>query len=173
MPEARRSIPVDERQALPKTLRMSVRHSHTSIDCHDAFTLSQWWRRILDYEMDPEDPNLPGHEECAIHDLETGHTLLFLEVPDGALPAKRIHLDVRPRERTQEQEILWLQQQGAVAVADHRGQYGPGTGWLTMADPEGNQFCVLRSDAERAAMDSPPDIDGVAAGDADGYVKTP
>lgn len=152
---------------------MSVRHSHTSIDCHDAFALSQWWRRILDYAMDPEDPNLPGDEECEIHDPETGHTLLFLEVPDEELPAKRIHLDVRPRERTQEQEIVWLEQQGAVAVADYRGQYGPGTGWLTMADPEGNQFCVLTSDAERAAMAPPLGVEGTTDGSADGLTETP
>lgn len=134
---------------------MSVFVSHTSIDCHDAYALSEWWRRILDYGTDPEDPNLPGHEECAIFDPDTGHTLLFLEVPDAELPAKRIHFDVRPRERTQEQEIRWLEEQGATLVADHRGQYGPGTGWLTMADPEGNQFCVLKSLAERTQVPSP------------------
>ena len=131
---------------------MSIFVSHTSIDCHDAYALSEWWRTVLDYTTDPEDPNLPGHEECAISDPETGHTLLFLEVPDAELPAKRIHFDVRPRERTQEEEISWLREQGAVPVADHRGQYGPGTGWLIMADPEGNQFCVLKSPAERAAF---------------------
>ena len=36
----------------------------------------------------------------------------------------------------------------AVEVSDHRGQYGPGTGWVTLADPEGNEFCILRSPAE-------------------------
>jgi len=36
-------------------------------------------------------------------------------------------------------------------LADRRGQYGPGTGWVTMADPEGNEFCVLRGDGELAA----------------------
>jgi hypothetical protein len=66
---------------------MSLVLSHTTIDCHDAFALSEWWRRVLDYEMDPEDPNLPGHEECAIHDPGSGHTLLFLQVPDEELPA--------------------------------------------------------------------------------------
>lgn len=131
---------------------MSIFVSHTSIDCHDAYALSEWWRQVLDYTTDPEDPNLPGHEECAIFDPESGHTLLFLEVPDQQLPAKRIHLDVRPRERPQEEEIRWLLEQGAVTVADHRGQYGPGTVWLTMADPEGNQFCVLTSPSERAAF---------------------
>lgn len=131
---------------------MSIFVSHTSIDCHDAYALSEWWRMVLDYTTDPEDPNLPGHEECAIFDPESGHTLLFLEVPDEQLPAKRIHLDVRPRERPQEEEIRWLLEQGAVPVADHRGEYGPGTGWLTLADPEGNQFCVLKSPSERAAF---------------------
>lgn len=131
---------------------MSVRISHTSIDCHDAFALSEWWRTVLDYVMDPEDPNLPGHEECAIHDPESGHTLLFLEVPDQELPAKRIHFDVRPHERTQAEEVAWLIGQGAQQLADHRGIYGPGSGWVTLADPEGNQFCVLLSPAEREAF---------------------
>jgi catechol 2,3-dioxygenase-like lactoylglutathione lyase family enzyme len=129
---------------------MSLVLSHTTIDCHDAFALSEWWRRVLDYEMDPEDPNLPGHEECAIHDPGSGHTLLFLQVPDEELPAKRIHFDMRPRERTQADEVRWLQEQGAELLADHRGLYGPGSGWVTFADPEGNQFCLLLSPAERA-----------------------
>lgn len=39
---------------------------------------------------------------------------------------------------------------GATLHDDLRGKYGPGTGWVTLADPEGNLFCVLRSDAELA-----------------------
>lgn len=131
---------------------MSVFLSHTTIDCHDAFALSEWWRAALDYAMDPEDPNLPGHEQCMIHDPETGHRLLFHEVPDQRLPGKRIHLDVRPRERDQDAEASWLLAHGATLLEDRRGIRGPGTGWLTMADPEGNQFCVLRSLDEVAAQ---------------------
>ena len=137
---------------------MSVFISHTTIDCHDAYALSEWWRSALDYAMDSEDPNLPGHDECAIHDPATGHMLLFLEVPDEELPAKRIHFDVRPRESTQDEEIARLIAHGATPIADHRGQYGPGTGWLIMADPEGNQFCVLRSPAEVAAYTGTPAV---------------
>ena len=37
---------------------------------------------------------------------------------------------------------------GAKQVDDQRGQYGPGTGWVVLADPEGNQFCILRSQGE-------------------------
>lgn len=130
---------------------MAVFIAHTTIDAHDAYALSEWWRAALDYTDVPDDPNEPGHEECMILDPETGHRLLFIEVPDAELPAKRIHLDVRPRERTQADEVAWLLSHGATLVEDHRGKYGPDTGWVTLADPEGNVFCVLRSPAQLAA----------------------
>lgn len=127
---------------------MTVYLSHTTVDCHNAYELSEWWRVVLDYIDDAADPNEPGHEECMIYSPENGHTILFIEVPDDPLPAKRIHFDVRPTSRTQDAEVEWLYQQGAQLVADHRGIYGPDTGWVTLADPEGNHFCVLRSRAE-------------------------
>ena len=37
---------------------------------------------------------------------------------------------------------------GAKQIADLRGTYGPGTGWVVLADPEGNEFCILRSQTE-------------------------
>ena len=128
--------------------------SHTTIDCRNAYELSERWKPVLGYVDIDGDPNLPGHEECMIRDPETGHQLLFIEVPDPELPAKRIHLDVRPRERTRDDEVEWLLSYGATQVADHRGKYGPGSGWVTFADPEGNQFCVLRSQAELAIQES-------------------
>jgi len=125
--------------------------SHTSIDCHDAYALSEWWRRLLGYVDLEDDPNEPGHEECLIRDPATGHQLLFLEVPDAALPAKRIHLDLAPREGTRDEEVERVRGLGATEVADLRGKHGPGTGWVVFADPEGNQFCVVRGEAERAS----------------------
>ena len=125
--------------------------SHTSIDCHDAYALSQWWKQVLGYVDLDDDPNEPGHPECLIRDPGTGHRLLFLEVPDVELPAKRIHLDLAPREGTRDEEIERVRDLGAVEVADQRGIHGPGTGWVVFADPEGNQFCVLRSEADRTA----------------------
>lgn len=44
---------------------------------------------------------------------------------------------------------------GATVVSDHRNP--DGTGWVVLADPEGNEFCVLRSNAERAAFGHPDD----------------
>ena len=125
--------------------------SHTSVDCHDAYALSEWWKQLLGYVDDPEGPDEPGDEECLILDPDTGHTILFLQVPDAELPAKRIHFDLRPRSGTRDEEIERVRALGATEVADHRGQYGPGTGWVVFADPEGNQFCILRSEGEVAA----------------------
>ncbi|RYB92594.1 VOC family protein [Nocardioides glacieisoli] len=131
--------------------------SHTTVDCHNAYELSEWWKSLLGYVDREGDPNEPGHEECEIHDAETGHTILFLEVPDTELPAKRIHFDLRPREGSRDAEVERVRGLGATEVADQRGQYGPGTGWVVLADPEGNQFCILRSQAEVDAGPSPSD----------------
>ena len=46
--------------------------------------------------------------------------------------------------------MAWLLEHGALQIADRRGIYGTGSGWVTMADPEGNQFCVLRSPQQLA-----------------------
>ena len=51
--------------------------------------------------------------------------------------------------------VEWALAYGATQVADHRGKYGPGSGWVVFADPEGNQFCILRSEAELAAQEPP------------------
>lgn len=130
--------------------------SHTTVDCHHAYELSEWWKQLLGYVDVPGDPNEPGHEECMVLDPDSGHRLLFIEVPDEELPAKRIHFDLRPRAATQAEEIERVRGLGATEVSDQRGKYGPGTGWVVFADPEGNQFCVLRSEAEVAAGPPPP-----------------
>lgn len=127
---------------------MAALVSHTTIDCTDAFALSTWWKSVLDYTDLPDDPNAAGDEECMIVDPHSGHRLLFIEVPDPTPGKNRIHLDLRPRTGTRDQEIARLATLGARVTADHRGIYGPGSGWATMADPEGNVFCVLRSAAE-------------------------
>jgi hypothetical protein len=128
---------------------MVSRVSHTTIDCHDAHALSSWWKPVVGYTDVPGDPNEPGDEECMIVDPETGHRLLFIAVPDPQLPAKRIHLDLVPTDRTRDEEAARLLAHGARSIADRRRP--DGAGWVVLADPEGNAFCVLRSDAERVA----------------------
>ncbi len=83
-----------------------------------------------------------------IYSPDRAHQLLFIEVPDVKQVKNRIHFDLRPSEGTRDQELVRLLELGARQVADLRRP--DGTGWVVLADPEGNEFCILRSKAEAA-----------------------
>ena len=127
--------------------------AHTTVDARNAYELSEWWKPVLGYVDLADDPNEPGHVECLIRDPESGHRLLFIEVPDEKVVKNRLHLDLRPRAATRDEELETLLAHGATVVADRRGIHGPGSGWVTLADPEGNEFCLLRSLGELADGD--------------------
>jgi hypothetical protein len=123
--------------------------SHTTVDCADAYELSRWWQAVLDYVEDPADPNEPGHEECMIASRDGRHRLLFIEVPEPKQAKNRVHFDLRPADGPRDAELARLIEHGATTVDDRRNP--DGTGWVVLADPEGNEFCILRSEAEVAA----------------------
>jgi Glyoxalase-like domain len=125
--------------------------AHTTIDCVNAYELSEWWKQLLGYADAPDDPNQPGHEECLIQRADGGHKLLFIEVPGTKQVKNRLHFDLRPSERTRDGEVEWALGIGATLLDDLRAKAGSGTGWAVLADPEGNEFCILRSEAEIAA----------------------
>jgi len=123
------------------------RISHTTFDCRDAYTLSEFWKQVLGYGDVPGDPNEPGHEECMIVGGADDPTLLFIEVPEGKLVKNRVHLDLEPTDRARDAEIERVIALGASPLHDLRKE--DGSGWLVLTDPEGNEFCILRSRAER------------------------
>jgi len=128
---------------------MTARIAHTSIDALDAYAQSLFWGRVLGFAEDPDDPNAPGHEECMIFSPDRAERLLFIEVPDRKKAKNRLHLDLEPVEGGRDAELARLVGLGA-GVADDRRR-PDGTGWVVLADPEGNEFCILRPEAERAA----------------------
>ena len=128
---------------------MSSRVSHTSVDCHDAYRLAIFWREVLGYTEVPGDPDEPGDEECMIVNPHGDHRVLFIEVPEDKQCKNRVHFDLVPTDRTRDEEVERVQALGATVFDDLRNP--DGTGWVVMADPEDNEFCILRSDAERAA----------------------
>jgi predicted enzyme related to lactoylglutathione lyase len=135
----------DGRQRAAEAVAMTSRISHTSFDAIDAYAQSLFWSRVLDFAEDPDDPNEPGHEECMIMSPDRSQLLLFITVPDGKKKVKnRVHLDLRPVDRTREQETERILALGASQLADHRRP--DGSGWITLADPEGNEFCILSRD---------------------------
>lgn len=128
---------------------MTALISHTTFDSIDAYAQSVFWAQVLGFAEDPDDPNEPGHEECMIFSPDGTQRLLFIEVPDAKQVKNRLHLDLVPAEGTRDEELARLLALGAGVFDDLRRP--DGTGWVVLADPEGNEFCILRSDAERAA----------------------
>jgi len=142
MSRTRKLIDVSRRAV--KAAAMTSRISHTSFDAINAYAQSVFWSQVLDFAEDPDDPNLPGHEECLITSRDRSQLLLFITVPDSKKLKNRVHLDLRPVDRTREQEVERVLALGATHLADHRR--ADGSGWITLADPEGNEFCILSKD---------------------------
>lgn len=119
-----------------------------TFDAHDAYALSLFWTQVLDgYAEDPEDPNLPGDPMAMLKGPFGQPNLLFIPVPEGKVVKNRVHLDVQPTDSSRDEEVYRLLRIGATLVADRREP--DGSGWAVMADPEGNEFCVAGSKAER------------------------
>lgn len=129
---------------------MTALISHTSFDSLDAFSASVFWRGVLGFVEDPDDPNRPGDEECMISSTDGAQRLLFIQVSDPKTVKNRLHLDLKPADGTRDLELKRLLELGARKVADRRRS--DGSGWVVLADPEGNEFCILRSDAERSTV---------------------
>ena len=121
---------------------------NVAIDCADAYELARFWSGVTGRPLDPEDK--PGDRETQVL-LAEGPVLYFNQVPESKKIKNRIHLCLRP-ESSREQEVERLLGLGATLVTDHRNP--DGSGWAVLADPEGNEFCVLRSESDRAAMGS-------------------
>ncbi|NNN29902.1 VOC family protein [Streptomyces sp. S3(2020)] len=113
---------------------MSLEWEQVNVDAADAAALGRWWAEALgwvvvndsaeEFEIQPEKDRLPG--------------LLFVPVPEGKTIKNRLHLDFRPDD--QAAEVARLLALGA------RYWDGAAPGqfpWITLVDPEGNEFCVL------------------------------
>ncbi len=117
-----------------------------TVDCADPYTQALFWSKVTGWLEDPDDPNNPGDPEGRIIST-SGISLLFIPVPEGKSVKNRMHLDLTPTARTRDEEVVRLLSIGAAVVDDQRRP--DGSGWVTMADPEGNEFCVERSAKER------------------------
>ncbi|GAA3218023.1 VOC family protein [Dactylosporangium siamense] len=128
---------------------MTVRIRHITVDCAKCYDLSLFWSALTGFRENPDDPNLPEHTEAVIEAPDGSAAMLFVQVPEGKAGKNRIHLDLQPTDATRDEEVQRILGLGATVVGDFRKD--DGSGWVTMADPEGNEFCVERSAAERAA----------------------
>lgn len=116
---------------------MSSRFTELCVDCRDAPALAEFWCAVLDWRVTDTEP---GYVE--IKGDDPGPTILFAEVPEAKTVKNRIHIDVNPRDREQGEEVERILGLGA-----RRADVGQGddVSWVVLADPEGNEFCVLRT----------------------------
>lgn len=127
---------------------MTVRISHITVHCRDPFTLSEFWRRALGWTDEDADPNRPGDDSCVLFAPDGPDRLLFVQDEWDERPG-RIHLDLEPVATERDEEVRRLLELGATVAADRVRP--DGRGWITMLDPGGNEFCVLRHRRHRDA----------------------
>lgn len=130
---------------------MALRWYGVVVDCHDAAAQARWWAEVLDwvifYEAEDGVVLLPRH--ATLEKLrstpwqEVAPGLVFVPVPESKTVKNRLHLDLAPHTSDdREAEIERLLRLGA-----RRADVGQSSdvGWEVLADPEGNEFCVLSS----------------------------
>lgn len=116
-----------------------MRIQHITVDCASPYELASFWSVVTGWPISAVDE--PGDDEVLLEPTEPGMAeLLFVRVPEGKVGKNRLHLDLVPTERTRDEDVARLIAAGAVLVADCRT--AEGRGWVVLADPEGNEFCV-------------------------------
>jgi hypothetical protein len=127
---------------------MGSRLTEIVVDCHDPVALAAFWAAALGYhvvhtrdaqvEIAPWEQEPPDLAE-QVRQAPTVPTLVFVTVPEGKTIKNRLHLDVRPVGGGYEAEVERL-----IGLGARRADVGQrDVPWVVLADPEGNEFCVL------------------------------
>ncbi len=115
---------------------MGLRFDEICIDAADPTALGTWWSEALGWPHDvDEDGDVVLHTPPG-----SGPDWLFLRVDDKRIVKNRIHFDFVPDD--QQAEVQRLLRIGARHVDVGQGEQS----WVVLADPEGNEFCVLAAD---------------------------
>ena len=119
-------------------------HWTLGCDAEDPHRLAAFWALALGYV--PE-PGYDDEDGASIVDPDgVGPAIGFLRVPEGKTAKNRLHFDLRPTGRTRAEEVARAIGLGARQLADHTRP--DGGGWVSLLDPEGNEFCIERGDLD-------------------------
>jgi len=112
---------------------------NVTFDCHDPKAVASFWSAVTGYLV--EEVASPGNPYWVASPPDKSRPrLVFVSVPERKERKNRVHLDVLPVDRDQSKELERLLGLGATVVDDRR-DLNPG-GWVVLADPEGNEFCL-------------------------------
>lgn len=115
---------------------MGSKFTELIVDCADPEGLASFWATALGWDR-------TGKYEGAVEIADpdgSGPTLTFVPVPERKTVKNRLHIDVNPVGCDQDQEVERLIGLGALRIDIGQGEQT----WVVLADPEGNEFCVLR-----------------------------
>ncbi len=127
------------------------------VDSHDPQAQARWWGEVLDWPLVYDTPDeaviVPRHaaeEPEHVADLDAwmrrGQGLVFVPVPEGKTVKNRLHIDLAPHtSQDRDAEIARLLDLGATRVDVGQDEDTDEVTWTVLADPEGNEFCVLSS----------------------------
>ncbi|MGQ0825364.1 MAG: VOC family protein [Actinomycetota bacterium] len=119
---------------------MALRVSTLCVDAADPVALAHWWAALLGWDVTDEEDDEVGIEPPAgSPERGVSPELLFVRVPDAKVVKNRLHLDLRPADR--DAEVARAEALGATRVDIGQGEQT----WVVLADPEGNEFCILRA----------------------------
>ncbi|MFE5208017.1 VOC family protein [Streptomyces sp. NPDC056600] len=133
---------------------MTSRFTELTVDCRDPERLAAFWCEVLGFTVIDRSEGMVeiGSWEPTVEAIRAGQmppTIVFIQVPEAKAVKNRLHLDVSPIDATTEEEAARLIGLGATKV--DVGQ-GPARSWVVMADPEGNEFDVVRTLAPTAPV---------------------
>jgi catechol 2,3-dioxygenase-like lactoylglutathione lyase family enzyme len=122
---------------------MGVRLTEILIDCADPQALATWWQGVLGWERGEDtDVTEDGEDdEVELRNPDGYPHLLFLKVPEPKAVKNRLHIDLNPTGAEQPEELERLLALGAKEIDIGQGEQT----WVVLADPEGNEFCLLRT----------------------------
>lgn len=123
---------------------MALRLQCITVDAHDPLALAQFWSEALGWKIGEDVNEVEVWIERELGDPKnTGFPdILFLKNSAIKSGKNRLHLDLRPDD--QAAEVSRLEKLGAKQI-DIGQSAEPTCTWVVMADPEGNEFCVLKS----------------------------
>jgi predicted enzyme related to lactoylglutathione lyase len=121
---------------------MSLSLQCITVDAHNPKALAEFWAEVLGWTVGEDGDDIGWWIERELNNPnKTGFPdILFLKVPDSKVVKNRLHLDLRPGD--QAAEVARLEKLGAKKI-DIGQSTDSDTTWIVMADPEGNEFCVL------------------------------
>lgn len=114
---------------------MASRFTELVVDSSEPRQVAEFWAAVLDYKVTEEDDGdvyIEGPEG-------SGPGILFAKVPEQKSVKNRLHIDVSPRDREQDEEVERILELGAKKIDIGQGEQT----WVVMADPEGNEFCAF------------------------------